>query len=222
MQVREAKDFLVQQTAEQAAMDGVALSDLEKQMMYFVENEEMPEDPLKLNEEFEAEYDSDEYEAKISKLMHHAYARLKKENLGAVRTWNEAIKTISKGDHYFPVLWGASSTTEFSSSPSERPPYDTLKLFGTAMLVAGILAGFFIAADFVADRYGIHWNWGRGNTPPGTQTSMPAWIQRLLIGSMVGGYVYYVLVPWITKKPPLGPGELLSRVVRFAIRERRS
>ncbi len=34
MKVLEAKDFLVQQTAEQAALENVPLSDLEKRMMY--------------------------------------------------------------------------------------------------------------------------------------------------------------------------------------------
>ena len=37
MQVREAKDFLVQQTAEQAQMEDVPLSELEKRMIYFTE-----------------------------------------------------------------------------------------------------------------------------------------------------------------------------------------
>jgi hypothetical protein len=37
MQVREAKDFLVAQTAEQAALEDVPLSALEKRMMYFTE-----------------------------------------------------------------------------------------------------------------------------------------------------------------------------------------
>jgi hypothetical protein len=99
MRAREAKDFLVAQTAEQAALEGIPLSDLEKRMMYFTEIEEMPEDPIKLNEEFEAEYDSDEYEAKISKLLHHAYARIKKENPEAARQWSEAIRELGKGDH---------------------------------------------------------------------------------------------------------------------------
>ena len=85
MQVREAKDFLVQQTAEQAQLEGVPFSDLERRMMYFTEIEEMPEDPIKLNEEFEAEYDSDEYEAKISGLLHRASARVKKESPEAAR-----------------------------------------------------------------------------------------------------------------------------------------
>jgi hypothetical protein len=53
MRVREAKDFLVQQTAEQAQLEGVALSELEKRMMYFTESGYVPEDPIALNEEFE-------------------------------------------------------------------------------------------------------------------------------------------------------------------------
>ena len=40
MRIREAKDFLAQQTAEQAALENVPLSDLEKRMMYFTETEE--------------------------------------------------------------------------------------------------------------------------------------------------------------------------------------
>jgi hypothetical protein len=79
MRIREAKDFLVQQTAEQAAIEGVPLSDLEKRMMYFTESGYVPEDPIALNDEFEAQYDSGEYEQKISKLLKHAYQRPPRE-----------------------------------------------------------------------------------------------------------------------------------------------
>jgi len=54
MQILEAKNFLVQQTAEQARLEGVALSELEKRMMYFTESGYVPEDPITLNDEFEA------------------------------------------------------------------------------------------------------------------------------------------------------------------------
>jgi len=50
MRVREAKDFLVAQTAEQAALEGMPLSDVEKRMMYFTESGYVPEDPIKLSE----------------------------------------------------------------------------------------------------------------------------------------------------------------------------
>src|SRR5215467_3303698 len=104
MRVLEAKDFLVQQTAEQAALENVPLSDLEKRMMYFTETDECPEDPIALNDAFEDEYATNEYEAKISKLMRHAHSRIKKENPEAAHRWTEAIKELSKGDHYILIL----------------------------------------------------------------------------------------------------------------------
>jgi hypothetical protein len=202
MSVRQAKDFLVQQTAEQAALEGVPLSDLEKRMMYFTENGEMPENPIKLNDEFEAEYDSDEYEARISMLLRHAYGRIKKENPEAARQWNEAIRELRKGDHYLLVLCGQSSS-------GERPPHDFLKLLGAGLLVSVLGVSVFLAADLIADHYGIHWKSG-----PGTHTIMPVWLQRLLIGLMVGGYVYFVVLPWILKKPPIGIVQLLAKLLR--------
>ena len=80
MRVGEAKDFLVAQTAEQAALEGVSLSDLEKRMMYFTETGECPEDPIALNDAFEAEYGTPAYEKKISLLMARAYRRIKRES----------------------------------------------------------------------------------------------------------------------------------------------
>jgi len=102
--IRDAKDFLVRQTAEQAALEHAPLSDLEKRMMYFTETDECPEGPVALNDAFEAEYDNDEYEAKISKLMHHAFQRIKNENPEGARRWKEVMRELSKGDHYILVL----------------------------------------------------------------------------------------------------------------------
>jgi hypothetical protein len=59
MNALEAKDFLVQQTVQQAALEHVPFSDLERRMMYFTETDECPEDPITLNDAFEAEYDAD-------------------------------------------------------------------------------------------------------------------------------------------------------------------
>jgi len=39
MNNKQAKDFLVQQAAEQASLEAVPLSDLEKRMMYFTESD---------------------------------------------------------------------------------------------------------------------------------------------------------------------------------------
>src|ERR1700739_25294 len=104
MRVREAKDFLVQQTAEQAALENVPLSDLEKRMMYFTETGECPEDPLSLNEEFEKEYNTDEYETKVKKLLADAHRRLKGERSPAVAGWEESLKVLDQTDDYILIL----------------------------------------------------------------------------------------------------------------------
>jgi hypothetical protein len=105
MRVREAKDFLVQQTAEQAALENVPLSGLEKRMMYFTKTGECPEDPIALNNAFETEYDTTTYEKKISLLMAQAYRRIKREDPEKLRLWNNAFRILSKGDHYLLLFW---------------------------------------------------------------------------------------------------------------------
>ena len=52
MKTKQAKDFLVQQADEQAAQEGVPLSDIEK--MYFTESNTTSCNPRELNDEFEA------------------------------------------------------------------------------------------------------------------------------------------------------------------------
>jgi hypothetical protein len=152
----EAKDFLVRQTVEQATLENVPLSDLEKRMMYFTETGECPEDPSAPNDSFEAAYDATEYEAKISKLMHHAYQRIRKENSETARRWKEATKQLSKGDHYLLILGGVSYPKE---RPQERPPYDSLKLLGVAILVASAMFMFAFVWDRIAPHFPDSLGW---------------------------------------------------------------
>ena len=103
MNSRQAKDFFVQQVAEQAALEGLLLSDIEKRMMYFTESDSSScEDPLALNSEFEVQCDTDEYEAKVSGLLQRAYERLRDSK--AKDSWDGAISELRKGDHYLLVL----------------------------------------------------------------------------------------------------------------------
>jgi hypothetical protein len=182
VRVHEAKDFLVQQTAEQALLEGVPLSDLQKRMMYFTEGKEATEDPIELNDEFEAQHNTAEYEAKISRLLHHAYSRVKKENPETARVWDESIRLLRKGDHYILVLWDQSP---------ERPPYDFLRLAGASILLCAVIFGFIVLA--------VHYHWTTG---PKTHGSAPVWIQRLLLAATVGAYVYSVILPRVLKKVP--------------------
>jgi hypothetical protein len=111
MDSREAKDFLVSEIMQQAALDRTPVSDLERRMMYFTESEDAVEDPIELNTAFEAEHDSAEFEKKIAALMKRAYARLKNENPPSAARWDEAIETLLAGDHYLLVMWDASGAS---------------------------------------------------------------------------------------------------------------
>ena len=153
MKTKQAKDFLIQQTAEQAEREIVPLSETEKKMMYFTESDATScDNPVELNEEFEAQYDTADYETKISRLLHHAYDRLKLEDPEGKRTWDQAIRTLRKGDHYFLVLWDIKPR-------SEHPTRDFLKPVGVGMLIAvgiGIAAVFSAKYNIDSHRFGIY------------------------------------------------------------------
>jgi hypothetical protein len=103
MNPRQAKNFLVQQAAEEALLEGLPLSDVERRMMYFTESDPSScENPLALNDEFETQYDTVEYEAKISGLLKRARSRL--QDPKANNLWDEAVSELRKGDHYLLVL----------------------------------------------------------------------------------------------------------------------
>lgn len=146
MNTKTAKDFLVQQVAEQAARESVPLSEIEKKMMYFTESDPLScENPLEINDEFEKEYNDAEYEAKMSNLLHHTYERLKAEGTERKRDWDEAIRTLRKGDHYFLVLWNLKPA-------GERPPHDSVKLIASALvLIATMVPLFWLAAKYNID-----------------------------------------------------------------------
>lgn len=146
MKTKQAKDFLVQETSEQAARENMPLSDIEKKMMYFTESDAAScDNPAELNDDFEAQYETAEYEAKVSRLLHHAYNRLKAEDPERKRNWDQAIRTLRKGDHYFLVLWDLKL-------PSEHPTRDFFKLLGVGLLVAvGIAIATILVVEYKID-----------------------------------------------------------------------
>jgi len=150
MNSREAKDFLVQQTVEQATLKNVPFSHLERRMMYFTESGDCPEDPIALSDAFETEYNPTVYEKKVSRLMASAYRRIKNENPEKLRLWKEAYRVLSKGDHYILVFWRA---------PSKQSPRTWL------WYVVGVIAtaGFYALVLFF---FGSKRNMRRGEPTP--------------------------------------------------------
>lgn len=149
MDVRSAKDFLVEQTAQQAGMERVSLSDLEKRIMYFTESPDAVEDPVKLNEEFESRHNSEEYEQKVSRLLAHAYDRLNKGNPQAVAEGDAAVDTLREGDHYLLVLW---DRTALSRIPPLR---SLLGLFGRLAIVVSATLGLLLGLNYLLKPLGV-------------------------------------------------------------------
>jgi hypothetical protein len=191
MKTKQAKDFLVQQATEQADLENVPLSDIEKKMMYFTESDSPScDNPVELNDEFEAKYDTGEYEAKISCLLHHAYNRLKEEDPQRAGDWEQSIRALRKGDHYILVLWDVEA-------PSEHPVSDFLKPVGLGMLIAlglGILIFLAVVYDINLDRL-------RKYLPaPSPRLEIVLYIGLGLLA--VGGFSLFnrVLVAWLERK----------------------
>jgi hypothetical protein len=205
MDTKQAKDFLVEQTAKQAALENVPLSDLEKRIMYFTESEDAAEDPIALNGEFEEQFDSDEFEVKISRLLQHAHKRVRTEDPQTARQWKDSVRFLEKGDHYILVLLTRQSS-------QERPPYDSLKLLGAGIVLAVLFGGFVaLLAHFGIQLPSASRSWS--GPPEGTRSSLPSWIQHSLLALMLGSYVCYLILLWLSKKRPLWIGQLwLKRI----------
>ena len=113
--------------------------------MYFTETDDIPEDPIELNAAFEAEYDANEYETKISNLLRHARARLEEKNPSSARTWDEAVQELRKGDHYLLVLLGDFANVHV---PSQKIlGWSFWKLLGISFLA--LLIGLIALAIFL-------------------------------------------------------------------------
>jgi hypothetical protein len=198
MRTKEAKDFLVQQTAEQAALEVISLSDLEKRMMYFVENDPIScADPLELNQEFEEKCDTEEYETKIVSLLHHAYKRLKSEDSDKARQWDLAIRTLSGGDHYLPVLWNSRPSSGYPLRGSFTPVRNSFTLLMTGLLVA---TGVAVAA-FLTAKYNINLDRFRKYLPAPTPRLEVALCIGFVLLAVGGFYLFnWVLVAWLERK----------------------
>jgi hypothetical protein len=94
----KAVDFLVRQVLEQASLEGVSVSELERQLMY-------SQDRAKRADKLTAR-DLIVFDGKISTLLRQAHRRLRKGSPEALETWNRAVFALEDGNHLFQ-LWQA-------------------------------------------------------------------------------------------------------------------
>jgi len=103
MDPKDAKQFLISRVIQQAESEHAPLSDVEKKMLYFTEVHPTIPDIYEVNAEFERNYDSYEYEAKIAGLLRNARDQDRRKASGE-QTWNDALDALRKEDHYILVM----------------------------------------------------------------------------------------------------------------------
>jgi hypothetical protein len=96
-----AKQFLLSKLSARAAHDRVALADLEKRMFLFSEGSGNAD--FEAQEAFDKEYNSTDYESKVTKLLREAYAHDKRSK-ERKREWTDALRAVSREDFYGLVM----------------------------------------------------------------------------------------------------------------------
>ena len=137
---REAKEFLISKIVAEAQSENVPLSEVERKMLYFTESGGTLPDIMKVSEDFDREYDQDQYERKIAKLVMKADRRIRKGSGDDYDRWWAAIRFLQREDHYITVMIRLAGL---------RPRGDQLRLFATGVgIVTCILMCTFIGIKY--------------------------------------------------------------------------
>ena len=133
-----AKRFLISKVIDEAALEHISLSDIEKQMLQFSEVHPLLPSLYEVNAEFDRDYDADEYEDKITRLLKKARERAGKAAGSAEQEWKDALDALKGEDHYILVMVHQA----FGGSPRSRgrPQYLLIALI-LAFLMLLVLVG---------------------------------------------------------------------------------
>jgi hypothetical protein len=127
---REAKEFLISEIVAEAQHQNVTLSEVERKMLYFTETGWTLPDILKVSEDFDREYEQDEYEQKIAKLIKEADRRIRRSAGDDYKKWWAAIHFLQREDHYLVVIIRLAGL---------RPRGDRLRLFVAAVGIVSVI-----------------------------------------------------------------------------------
>jgi hypothetical protein len=187
---REAKEFLVSQVVEEAQRENNPLSEIERKMLYFTESGWTLPDIMKVSEDFDREYDQNDYERKIAKLVTKADRRIRKSPGDDYGRWWAAIRYLQREDHYISVMIRLAGL---------RRRGDQLRLFVTGLGIVTCLLGW----TFLGIRYNIP-------VPSRGNLEVFAWAVLCLI------FVAYTLLRFILGRKKRD--ELTSKVLEKLVR----
>ena len=137
MDSADAKQFLISRVIEEADLEHVNLSDVEKKMLYFTEAHPTLPNIYEINAEFERNYDTDKYEAKIARLLKNARDHDGKNSPTREQEWKDALRVLRKEDHYILVMVGQAFSGGFSElSGNAHRTRDILIYLAVGIVVA--------------------------------------------------------------------------------------
>ena len=132
--VRDAKEYMVRRILAQAKQDGVPLSDVERDMLYFSETDWTLPNMMAISQDFDQNYDQDEYESKIGKII----LRIRNQpDSNLDDSWDEAVHRLLNEDHYLLVLIDGASRS--SSEPVRMSRWDIVRLILASVVVVAVL-----------------------------------------------------------------------------------
>src|SRR5579863_3414985 len=111
--------FSVSRILDEAQRTGVPMSGVEREMLYF--SEPLRPGMAEINEIFDRDYDSNEYEQKVARLIGNAREHARTQ--GESKVWAAAIRKVTEDDNYLGVMIDLAGA-------SVRPRGDRLKLWG--------------------------------------------------------------------------------------------
>ena len=139
MRAQDAMNRLIAKVEQQAALDGIVLSDLERKMLRWSEVEPDGIDDPSINDRFDSEYESDKYENKIASLLHHAYVR-DSELANGKSEWDEIEHALQDKDYYLlMMLEQAVAQRKRRLAGSQSTWRDNLIYLGIAFVVVVVL-----------------------------------------------------------------------------------
>ena len=183
--VSEAKAFLLQQTIEQAAVEGVDLSGNEIRLLSFTEEPDPPDENLEQEDELSDKddssglFDTRALQSKVARLMSRAYVRIRKESETKSAMWDASIACLQESDDYIAEIW------EQRHARADRVK-DLFKLAGIGLALLTAILSLVV----LASRMGVG-----SKSSPGISGPLPGWLQHAILGLIVSLYLGFLLLP---------------------------
>ena len=98
---------------------------------------------MKVSEDFDRDYDQDDYEQKIARLVAQADKKVREGQREEYERWWSAIHFLEREDHYITVMIRLASL---------RPRGDQLRLFATGFGIVTVI----LISIFLSIKYNIH------------------------------------------------------------------